>query len=274
MGCSCCKILNSYMFKPQEPHTNGYVNEAHNYEHDRSKSPTIKISELMKEGHNVIDRFTGSQDLYSVSEKINGKNDEVDSGDPVTVSSYAVLNINFSGEIKEQDAHYSQSDDNWPTKTSTQSLQQNVDLSHNSDEPECIQHELCGSVQENNSFTESVTLEAERSGLTLDSSNSISNSSDVNELPESEGFEHDAGAYSSDNDRHDSNPSTVDTDSTMRSKEPSLISLMIERSSARGSKKDAIITNGIDTEDDLDPDIAEALAALADAIAGEDFEDC
>ncbi|XP_077333783.1 PDCD10 and GCKIII kinases-associated protein 1 [Lithobates pipiens] len=274
MGCNCCRMLNSYMFKPQEPHTNGYVNEAHNYEHDRSKSPTIKISELINDGHNVIDRFTGSQDLYSVSEKINAKN-EVDSSNPVTVSSYMVLNINFAGEVKEQDAHYSQSDDNLQTKTSTHSLEQNVDLSHNSDEPECMQHELCGSIQETISFTESVTLESERSKLTLNSPNSISNCSGLNELPESENFVQSADTNPPNKVSHDYSSSTEDTKDTvyaMRSNEPFLISQMIERSSARGSKKDSIIVNGIHTEDDLDPDVAEALAALAAAIAGEEFE--
>lgn len=262
------------MFKPQEPHTNGYVNEAHNYERDRTKSPTIKISELINDGHNVIDRFTGSQDLYSVSEKINAKN-EVDSSSPVTVSSYMVLNINFAGEVKEQDAHYSQSDDNLQTKTSTHSLEQNVDFSLNSDEPECIQHELSGPVQENISFTESVTLESERSKLTLNSPNSISNCLGLNELPESENFVQSADAYPPNKVSHDYSSSTEDTEDTvytMRSNEPFLISQMIERSSARGSKKDSIIANGIHTEDDLDPDVAEALAALAAAIAGEEFE--
>lgn len=262
------------MFKPQEPHTNGYVNEGHNYEHDRSKSPTIKISELINDGHNVIDRFTGSQDLYSVSEKINAKN-EVDSSSPITVSSYMVLNINFAGEVKEQDAHYSQSDDNLETKTSTHSLEQNVDLSHKSDEPECNQHALCRSVQETISFTESVTLESERSKLTLHSPNSISNCSDLNELPESKNVVQGADAYPPNEVRHDYSSSTEDTEdtfSTMRSNEPFLISQMIERRSARGSKKDSIVANGIHTEDDLDPDVAEALAALAAAIAGEEFE--
>ncbi|KAM5192951.1 PDCD10 and GCKIII kinases-associated protein 1 isoform 2-T2 [Mantella aurantiaca] len=271
MGCNCCRMLNSYMFKPQEPHTNGYVNEAHSYENDRSKSPTIKISELMNEGQNIIDRFTGSQDLYSVSEKIIAKNDEVDSSDAVTVSSYMVLNINFAGEIKEQDAHTSQFNDNLQTKTSTHSLEQNVDLSHNSHEKECIQYELCESDQETNSYTESATLETQRSMLTLDSINSISNSSGLNEFPESEDFAQ--GSYPPEKCSHDFSSPTTDIVSNIRSKEPSLISLIIERNSARASKKGSVITNGIQSEDDLDPEVAEALAALAAAIAGEEYED-
>ncbi|XP_072262445.1 uncharacterized protein [Pyxicephalus adspersus] len=268
MGCNCCRMLNRYMFKPQEPHTNGYVNEAHNNEQERSKSPTIKISELMNEGPIIIDRFTGSQDLYNVSEKINAKNDESDSSNPVTVSSYSILNNNFTGEIKEQDAHYSQSADK--TQTSTHSLEGNADLIHNSDEPECIQHELYGSIQENNSFTESVTPEVERRSFTFESPNSISNFSDLNELYKSEDFVQGAYACPPDKCSQDLNSSTVDT---VRSKEPSLISLVIERNSARGSKKGSIVANGIYAEDDLDPDVAEALAALAAAIAGEDFEE-
>lgn len=255
------------MFKPQEPYTNGYVNEAHHYENDHSKSPTIKITELMNEGHSILDKFTGSQDLYCVSEKINGKYDDVESSAPVTVSSHAALNINSAEEIKEQDGHYSQSDDNLQTKTSSHSLQQNVDLSHNSDEPECIQHELSRSLQDANSFTESVTLKAQRSTLSLDSTNSIGNSSDLNELHESEDFVQRAANMGS----YDSGLSTLDTVSTIRSEEPPETSLTIE-SKTRGSKKGLIITNGIHKEDDLDPDVAEALAALAAAIAGEEYE--
>ncbi|XP_068127955.1 uncharacterized protein C4orf19 homolog [Hyperolius riggenbachi] len=273
MGCNCCRMLNSYMFKPQELHTNGYVNEAHSYEHDRSKSPTIKISELMNEGHNVIerDKFTGSQVLYGEPEKINAKYDEADSSNPATVSSYAILNINFVDESKEQDGHSSHSGDNFQSKIPPHGSEQDGDLNQNSDEPECIQHELCGSIQGNNSLTESAILEVGGSTLTLNIPDSLSYTSDLNELPTKQDCE---DPYLPDTSNHDYVLSNAGTVPITSSGIPTQVSASFERSSLRDSKKASTITNGIHLEDDLDPDVAEALAALAAAIAGEDYEDC
>ncbi|XP_075045199.1 PDCD10 and GCKIII kinases-associated protein 1 isoform X2 [Mixophyes fleayi] len=277
MGCNCCRMLNSYMFKPQEPQTNGYVNEAHSYEHDRSKSPTVKISELRNEGHNVFqqDMFTGSHDLYNVPEKINDKTDEADLREPTSISSNAVLNINFTGEVKH-DGHSFQPNDSVQTKSPSHQhgLHQNSNLKQNSDEPECIQHELCESIQENtSSLTESAIVEVISAKLKLEPSNRLSNSSDFNGLPGEENWAEDANTDPPDKSNHGSSTSLADKVPKGKSREPSLVALMIERNSARNSKKSVIITNGFQPEDDLDPDVAEALAALAAAIAGEEFED-
>ncbi|KAG9479634.1 hypothetical protein GDO78_011584 [Eleutherodactylus coqui] len=276
MGCNCCKMLNSYMFKPQEPSTNGYVNEAHSYEHERSKSPTIKISELMNEGYNIIERdgFSGSHDLYNVPEKINVTNDDADSSRPPNSSSNAVLNEKFIVDVKERDDRSSESNSNrQSTHTSSQEkLAIPNDYITNSDEPECIQHQLYGSMQENISLTESAILEVKSSSLNLEFSNDVENI-------QLNGFGNEANHVCDSNkdppekaDNESSSPSNGH-DLIERSRFPSLIELMLERNVARGSKKCTIVTNGIHVEDDMDPDVAEALAALAAAIAGEEYED-
>ncbi|XP_040274935.1 uncharacterized protein LOC120990283 [Bufo bufo] len=278
MGCNCCRMLNSYMFKPQEQPTNGYVNEAHSYDHDRSMSPTIKISELMSEGYNIIerDRFTGSHDLYNGPEKINARTDEADSTEPYSFSSYAILNGNFIGDDKEQDAHSSQSHDNLQsTPTSSQDrLDTSNDHRTNSDEPECIQHELSGSMQENISLTESAILEVQSCNLHLESSNDIGNITQFISLPKEAHHVHDSNKDPSYTAAHGSRSPSDDHVFIDRSRPPSLVHLIIERSAARGSKKGILVTNGPYLEEDMDPDVAEALAALAAAIAGEEYEDC
>nr|XP_056711914.1 uncharacterized protein C4orf19 homolog [Euleptes europaea] len=35
MGCRCCKMIQSYIFDPQEVQTSGYINEINNYKSDR-----------------------------------------------------------------------------------------------------------------------------------------------------------------------------------------------------------------------------------------------
>ncbi|CAN2388517.1 hypothetical protein PRIEUP_LOCUS16463 [Pristimantis euphronides] len=276
MGCNCCKMLNSYMFKPQEPPTNGYVNEAHSYEHDRSKLPTIKISELMNEGYNIIERdiFTGSHDLYNVPEKINVATIEADSGRPTSFSSYPVFNENFIGDVKE-DGHSTQSNENLQ---STQTLSQHtLDIPNphttNSDEPECIQHELYGSMQENISLTESAILEGKSSNLNLEASDDIGNIILLNGLPQEANYLHDSNKEPPDKTDHGSSSPSDDLVLLERSRFPSLIELLLERNIARGSKKCTIITNGVYPDEDMDPDVAEALAALAAAIAGEEYEE-
>ncbi|XP_056412349.1 uncharacterized protein C4orf19 homolog [Hyla sarda] len=277
MGCNCCRMLNSYMFKPQELPTNGYVNEAHNYEHDRTMSPTIKISELMNEGYNIIerDRFTGSHNFYNASEKINAKDDEADSTGQASFSSYAVSNENFIGDVKEQDGHVSQSNDNLhSTPTSShQNLETPEGHTTNSDEPECIQHELSGSMQENISLTESAILEVKNSNLNLESYNDIGNTTQFNGLLKEENVEQYPNIDLQDNADCGSCPPLDDHDLIQRSRPPSLVDVMIERNIARGSKKGIIAIDEEVLEDDMDPDVAEALAALAAAIAGEDYED-
>ncbi|KAM9330380.1 uncharacterized protein PAF06_012738 [Gastrophryne carolinensis] len=269
MGCNCCRMLNREMFKPHELQTNGYINEGHVYEHDHSKSPTIKISDRINVGQNIIeqDGFTGLQDPYNVPQKIIARNDETDSSDPTTVSSYAILNSNFVGDTEDQNSRSSPFD-NLEKKTNT--LEETIDFNKVSDEPECIQHELCNSIQEN-SLTESAIMEVGGSNLILDPPRSISNSCDLNELPKNKDFELQMNMHIPDKSSHDSIESTACT--APRSKEAALIALMIERSTARGSKKSSGITSVIQQEDAMDPDVAEALEALAAAIAGEEFED-
>ncbi|XP_069832591.1 uncharacterized protein C4orf19 homolog [Dendropsophus ebraccatus] len=277
MGCNCCRMLNSYMFKPQELPTNGYVNEAHSYEHDRSKSPTIKISELMNEGYNIIerDRFTGSHNLYNASEKINVKADEAGSTVPASFSLYAVSNENFIGDVKEQDDQSFQSDDNLhSTPTSSQrKLEIPNDHTKNTDEPECIQHELSASMQENISLTESAILEVKSSNLNLEYSNEIGDITQFNGLPKEANHVHDSSKNPHGNTDHGSCSPSGDHVFIQRSRPPSLVDLMIERNASRGSKKGTIVIDGVFLEDDMDPDVAEALAALAAAIAGEEYED-
>lgn len=280
MLCSICNILLffSYMFKPQELPTHGYVNEAHSYEHDRSKSPTIKISELMNEGYNIIerDRFTGSHNLYNAPEKINARTDEADSTEPTSFSSFAVLNENFIGDVKDQDDQSSQSNDNLQSTLTSSQHTLNISNGHtsNSDEPECIQHELSGSMPENISLTESAILEVKSSDLNLESSDDIGNYMQINSLPKEANYVHDSNKDPPDKADHGSSSLSDDYIFVEQSIIPSLVDLMIERNAARGSKKGTIVTNGVSLEDDdMDPDVAEALAALAAAIAGEEYED-
>ncbi|KAG8591647.1 hypothetical protein GDO81_000255 [Engystomops pustulosus] len=252
------------MFKPQEPPTNGYVNEAHSYDHDRSKSPTIKISELMNEGCNVIerDRFSGSHDLYNPPEKINVKTDEADSTGPTSSSSYATLNENLIGDVKEADDHSYQSHDNEQLTHTSSQQKLRIPNGHttNSDEPECIQHELSGSIPENISLTESAILEVKSSNLNLEFDGVTTEKNYANDSNKDPPDKADIG----------SNSPSDDHGSIQRSRFPSLVDLMIERSVSRGSKK-LVVTNGEFLDDDLDPDVAEALAALAAAIAGEEY---
>ncbi|XP_073502335.1 uncharacterized protein C4orf19 homolog [Phyllobates terribilis] len=273
MGCNCCRMLNSYMFKPQELPTNGHVNEAHNYEHDRSKSPTIKISELMNEGYNIIerDRFTDSHDLYNPPEKINAKTDDSNSTEP-RFSPYAALNENFIDDVKEQDDNSSQSTDKL-TLTHPSSQHIPNDYTANSDEPECMQHELSGSILENISLTESAILEVKSSNLSLESSTEIGNVIQFNGLPKEENYVHDSNKDPPDKADPESSSQSNEHIPIERSRFPSLIDLMIERSVTRDSRKSKVVTNGTILEDDMDPDVAEALAALAAAIAGEEYED-
>ncbi|KAM3937266.1 PDCD10 and GCKIII kinases-associated protein 1 [Leptodactylus fuscus] len=279
MGCNCCKMLNSYMFKPQEPPTNGYVNEAHIYEHDRSTSPTIKISELMNEGYNIIerDRFTGPHDLYNAPEKINAKTDEADATEPTSLPSYTIINENFVDDVKDRDDSSSQSNDNLQSTSSHTSSQHRLDKpdehTANSDEPECIQHELSGSMQENTSLTESAILEVKSSYLNLVPSNDNGTVIQFNGPAKVVNYVQDSNNDPSDEVNHGPSSPSDDHVTIERSRFPSLVDIMIERSVARGSKKGIIVTNGIYLDDDLDPDVAEALAALAAAIAGEECED-
>ncbi|XP_073430829.1 uncharacterized protein C4orf19 homolog [Dendrobates tinctorius] len=272
MGCNCCRMLNSYMFKPQELPSNGHVNEARSYEHDRSKSPTIKISELMNEGYNIIERegFTDSHNLYIPPEKINAKTDDAESTEP-SFSPYAALNENFIYD-KEQDDYSSQSTDNL---TSTHLSCQHIPNDHtaNSDKPECMQHERSGSILENISLTESAILEVKTSYLNLESSTDIGNDIQFDGLPKEANYVEDSNKDPPDKADLGSRSQSNEHIPIERSRFPSLIDLMIERSSARGSSKSKVVTNGAILEDDMDPDVAEALAALAAAIAGEEYED-
>ncbi|KAM4050685.1 PDCD10 and GCKIII kinases-associated protein 1 [Anomaloglossus baeobatrachus] len=273
MGCNCCRMLNSYMFKPQELQTNGHVNEAHSYEHDRSKSPTIKISELMNEGYNIIerDRFTSSQDLYNPPEKINAKTDDAHSMEP-SLSPYAAFNENFIDDIKEQDGQSPQSTEKLsPTHPSSKRILN--DQTANSDEPECMQHELSGSIQENVSLTESAILEVKSSNLTLVSSNDMEIVIQLTGHPNEENYIQDSSKDPPDRDYPEDSSQSNEHVLIERSRFPSLIDLMIERSVARDSKKCKVVTNLAILDDDMDPDVAEALAALAAAIAGEEYED-
>ncbi|XP_063807161.1 uncharacterized protein LOC134995305 isoform X2 [Pseudophryne corroboree] len=274
MGCNCCRMLNSYMFKPQEPQTNGYVNEAHSLEHDHSTSPTIKISELKNEGHGVTeqDRFSGSPDIYNVPEKNNAKPDNVDSREPVSFSSNAFLNINFTGDIKQVD-HPSRSNTDLQTKSPSHQhdMDQHSNLKRNSDEPECIQHELCEPMEENNSLTESAILEAASSQLTLQTSNPSMSS--VLNGPGKKNWLLDANTEPPDKNNLGSSSSLAEEATSGSSGEPSLVALMIKRTIARNSNKGLVGAHGVHLEDDMDPDVAEALAALAAAIAGEELED-
>ncbi|XP_069600721.1 uncharacterized protein C4orf19 homolog isoform X1 [Ranitomeya imitator] len=274
MGCNCCRMLNSYMFKPHEIPSNGHVNEARSYEHDRSKSPTIKISELMNEGYNIIerDRFTDSHDLYNPPEKINAKTDDADSTEP-SFSPYEALNENFIEDVKEQDNYSSQSTDNNLTSTHLSSQHIPNDHTANSDEPECMQHELSGSILENISLTESAILEVKTSDLNLESSTDIGKVIQFDSLPKEANYVQDPNKDPPDKADPGSSSQSNEHVPIERSRFPSLIDLMIERSAARGSSKRKVVTNGAILEEDMDPDVAEALAALAAAIAGEEYED-
>ncbi|XP_053310950.1 uncharacterized protein LOC128472977 [Spea bombifrons] len=134
MGCTCCKMLERP--EPGERQLKGYVNEAHSFnEYDRSKLPTVKISDLVHEEPN---RFIDSHDLFNGTEKTNHKHDTPVTNGPSTIASQCpILNNNTIGETKEYE--------NYSTETDSSK--------GNSEGRESIEH---ASPCENNSFCENV----------------------------------------------------------------------------------------------------------------------
>ncbi|XP_075424119.1 PDCD10 and GCKIII kinases-associated protein 1 isoform X1 [Ascaphus truei] len=287
MGCNCCRILSSCMFNPEEPQSNGYVNEAHSYtlsEHDISKSQTIKISERKNEDLKIIDhdRVTGSQDAYNVTEKTKVKNGEADSKGPtVYASPYPILHFNLNGEIKEntrssREFDYPSIGNRLQSKNPPyqHGFDQDTNIELPSEEPECIQHEA---TQENNSLTESAMLDVQNDDLTFEHFDCTRNSyfstvySDHRYLQKS-GGEPPQGYIN----EHRSSVSLTHSGPSMTPNEPSVVALMLLRNSTEGMKRNSTkkhFSKEIYPDDVVDADVAEALAALEAAIAGEMFED-
>ncbi|KAM4709886.1 PDCD10 and GCKIII kinases-associated protein 1 [Discoglossus pictus] len=253
MGCNCCRMVKSSTFEPEETQSNGYVNEGHSYtssELDCSKTQTIKISDLHDDLRRIEhDRFSGSQDFYNDSEKDNVKADEMASNAINTYTSpYPVLHFNINGEI-------SHNIDNprelpYPMNGNGTWSSEDTILKLAAEQPECVQQEFyeANEVTQENSLTESAILDIQNGNVTLEQYGCIS-----------------------EKDNHGLHSLTSNKEPYTRATE-NLVAQMIQRNSLRDMKRQSQDKYFIG-DDEVDADVAEALAALAAAIAGEDFED-
>ncbi|XP_053560041.1 uncharacterized protein LOC128650252 isoform X2 [Bombina bombina] len=271
MGCNCCRMLQSSTIHSDEPHSNGYdgyINEGHSYtqsEYEDYKSQTV--NELNSKNLKKIDHeiFTHSQDETIISEK---KNETPSKALTTDSSPYPNLKFNTNVEVK----NYSSETDNPYIDNSSQSLSSATEnvfneepgLKLTSEELECLK-------KEKNCLTEKTMLK--RQNETYDSINnsdiSIVHTDNQQQVEKANGLL--PGGLS--NHRLDSLITSADACVT---RNESLVARIILRNSSRDRKRQSrnkhLIADG-HAEDDIDADVAEALAALAAAIAGEDFED-
>ncbi|OCT96771.1 uncharacterized protein LOC108706563 [Xenopus laevis] len=252
MGCTCCRLCHSYAVETDTVQSNGYVNEALSCppsESDWSKTQTITITDLLNEEQKKLerDRTSGSQNPDAEEEKNNEKNYEIDS------PTY-ILDLNSNGEIPKN---------NYPSADTPQ--QQDNDLKRISEEPECIQHELIDSTQKTSSLTESAILDVLNDDLLKHSDHkSGSLGSDQEHAPKPNG------------DPPEEPQRDYESSTGLMSEEPivkdksSLVALML----ARNSLREPISGASVQLQNyDVDPDVAEALAAIEAALAGEYFDD-
>ncbi|KAE8629355.1 hypothetical protein XENTR_v10000454 [Xenopus tropicalis] len=251
MGCNCCRLCHSYAIETDGVQGNGYVNEALSCPpsvKDWSRTQTITITDLLNEEQKKLerDRLSGLQDPHAGEEKNNEKNYEID---PPTY----ILDLNSHGENN----YYSS-----PTDTPRQ---QDNDIKRISEEPECFQHQFINSAQKTSSLTESAILDVLNDDLLLKHSDHKSGSPTSNQEHAQKSHGHPPEVPVSD---HKSVTVLMCEEPIVKDKS-SLVALMLARNSLRGTSGSTVHPQN----EDLDPDVAEALAALAAALAGEYFED-
>ncbi|CAH2299996.1 Hypothetical predicted protein [Pelobates cultripes] len=267
MGSICCRMLQRRMLESEGTQSNGYVNEAHSYtEHDQSISQTVKISELKNEDFRITEQEsqTDSQDVYNTTEKTKTDitDDTVSKLSSTPASTYLTLNLYPIGEeIIEQNSK-TESDSTLLSNNSS-GFDQDSNFKRNSEELESAQDEFYDCTSENNSLTESAIHNV-----------SIKHGDDMMDFISVAPASDDQGHILNSDDYLSNH---LFREPSVRSDDSSIVAQLIIKHSIRCMKRGSTnkhIRDGSQAEDDdMDPDVAEALAALAAAIAGEEFEE-